>query len=92
MYVCVCVCMYMYECVPPPVPLTTPPTTFPHFLPAAASLAAERALNAELTDLNMQLRRSVTELDTKLLECANALPAKRKVCCPVYMHLCPWQV
>ena len=45
----------------------------------AASLAAERALNMELTDLNMQLRKSVTELDTKLLECANALPSKRKL-------------
>jgi hypothetical protein len=44
----------------------------------AASLAAERALNKELNDLNMELRKSVSELDTKLLECANAQPSKRK--------------
>jgi len=44
----------------------------------AASLAAERALNRELTDLNLELRKSVTELDTKLLEVVNVHPTMRK--------------
>lgn len=44
----------------------------------AASLAAERALNRELTDLNLELRNSITELDGKLLEVVNVEPAERK--------------
>ena len=45
----------------------------------AASLAAERAINRELTDANLELRGSITELDTRLLECANAKPEERKM-------------
>lgn len=44
----------------------------------AASLAAERALNRELTDLNLELRTSITELDAKLLEVVSVEPAERK--------------
>jgi hypothetical protein len=44
----------------------------------AASLAAERALNKELSGTNMELRLSLQELDEKFLEVCNAPPAHRK--------------
>ena len=44
----------------------------------ASSLAAERALNKELSGTNMELRLSLQEMDEKFLEVCNAPPASRK--------------
>ena len=47
-------------------------------IPSLHPLLQSQALNKELTDLNLELRQSISELDTKLLEVVNVHPAMRK--------------
>lgn len=51
----------------------------------AANLAAERALNRELSAVNLELRSAIQQLENKLLDCAGAPTSKRKDL--VYHHL-----